>query len=88
MTDQGNLEKLSVYSGVADNIKTISYGKKTSCGKAALKTRKNKYLGMIMTYIKNFWKYKKKINIVVYFHIFQLLNWVKQKDVGLFISRF
>ena len=41
MTDQGNLEKLPVYSWVADNIKTISYGKKkTSCGKAALKTRK------------------------------------------------
>ena len=56
--------------------------KKTSCSK----TEKNKYLGMIMTHIKNFWKYKKKINIVVYFHIFQLLNWVKQKDVGLFIS--
>ena len=59
MTDQGNLEKLPVYSGVANNIKTISYRKKTSCGKAALKTRKNKYLGMIMTHIKNFWKYKK-----------------------------
>ena len=43
---------------------------------------------MIMTHIKNFWKYKKKFNIVVYFHIFQLLNWVKQKDVGLFISPF
>ena len=54
MTDQGNLEKLSVYSGVANNIKTISYGKKTSCGKAH-----TKYLGMIMTHIKNFWKYKK-----------------------------
>ena len=27
MTDQGNLEKIPVYSGVADDIKTISYGK-------------------------------------------------------------
>ena len=39
MTGQGNLEKLSVYSGVANNIKTISYGKKTLCSKAALKKR-------------------------------------------------
>ena len=35
--------------------------KKTACGKAALKTRKNKYLGMIMTHIKIFWKYKKNL---------------------------
>ena len=54
MTDQGNLEKLPVYSGVANNIKN----------------EKNKYLGMIMTHVKNFWKYKKKFNIVVYFHVF------------------
>ena len=52
MPDQGNLEKLLVYSGVA--IKTISYGKKTSCGKTAVKNEKNKYLGTIMKPIKIF----------------------------------
>ena len=54
MTNQGNLEKIPVYSGVADDIKTISYSKKTLCSKAALKNEKNKYLDMIMTHIKIF----------------------------------
>ena len=54
MTDQGNLEKLPVYSGVADNIKTISYGKKHCVVRLLKKTEKNKYLDMIMTHIKKF----------------------------------
>ena len=41
MTDQGNLEKMSVYSGVVDDIKTISYGK-TLCSKSALKKKREK----------------------------------------------
>ena len=54
MTDQGNLEKIPVYSGVADDIKKRYPMEKTLCSKAALKNEKNKYLDMIMTHIKKF----------------------------------
>ena len=58
MTDQGNLEKLLVYSGVAKTKNDILW-QKTSCGKAAVKNEKNKYLGTIMKHIKKkFGKYK------------------------------
>ena len=42
MTDQGNLEKLSVNSGVTKTYKRYPVEKKKikSCGKAAVKTRK------------------------------------------------
>ena len=62
MTDQDNLEKLSVYSWVTKHIKNDILWQKTSCGKAAVKNKKNKYLGTIMTHIKIFFrKYKKNL---------------------------
>ena len=52
MTNQGNLEKLSVYSGVTRTYKNDILWQKTSCGKAVVKTRKKISITLI-NFLKN-----------------------------------